>query len=75
MARYLLIMMFLPEMTMFSLKFDINITANGCWIGYIDENGVWHNAMRSPCESFNEALFLRDQFQEAHENITRVLAA
>jgi hypothetical protein len=60
---------------MIQVKYDIKVTAAGCWIGYTDENGEWHNATRSPCESFNEALTLRDHFQQAQENLALLLVA
>lgn len=60
---------------MLSVKYEIKVAAEGCWVGYTDEQGQWHPATRSPCESFNEAMILKDHFQQAQENIERLLAA
>ena len=64
-----------PEVSMSSIKYEIKVVAEGCWVGYTDEKGEWHDATRSPCESFNEALTLREHFQQAQDNISRCLAA
>jgi len=60
---------------MLGIKYEIRVAAEGCWVGYTDENGKWHDATRSPCESFNEAMTLREHFQQAQDNIARSLAA
>jgi hypothetical protein len=60
---------------MLGIKYEIKVAAEGCWVGYTDENGDWHDATRCPCQSFNEALTLKEHFQQAQENIARSLAA
>ncbi|MCF7969139.1 MAG: hypothetical protein K9K68_08250 [Methylococcaceae bacterium] len=60
---------------MLGVKYEIKIAAEGCWVGYTDEQGNWHDAIRSPCESFNEALLLKNHFQQAQDNIARSLGA
>jgi hypothetical protein len=75
MASYLLGLCDLPEVSMLGIKFEIKVAAEGCWVGYTDQNGDWHDATRSPCCSFNEALTLKEHFQQAQDNIDRSPAA
>lgn len=60
---------------MLGVKYEIRVAPEGCWLGYTDEHGQWHAATRSPCESFNEAMLLKEHFQQAQDNIARSLAA
>ncbi len=51
-----------------TIHYEINISPEGFWVGYNDENGEWQNVESSPCDSFAEATTLREIFQAAYEN-------